>query len=362
MSIRILTTPAELQSADAWVKRCPEGNMWQAGEWRSYQESLGRKVRIYACFSDDSAIVALASVVIDSTAFGLSTWEIPRGPAFAGSGERVVGSLLAKIIEDAKKEQCLCLYFSPMHSLPAIRYPLTISPRHIHPQATRVIDLTQSESDILAQMHPKGRYNITLAKKHGVEVAEGSGSDIDAFYTLLVGTGGRDGFKISQKSHYARFLSDLRGSFLLLAKHENRPIAGLLGVEWPSRPSPLPVRQAGPPPLPAGEGWRSAAAESRGEGPTGIYYYGASSYEHRSLMAPYLLQWEAMRRSKARGCHTYDLLGISADKAPPDDPWWGITDFKRKFGGTVVTYPQEQEIVLRPVMKAALEWKRKVVG
>lgn len=334
MDIRLLTTPAELASADAWVKQCELGKLWQAGEWKKYQESLGKKVRIYACFSDNSMIDAIAQVIIDTTAFGLSTWEIPRGPVFAGSDERVVGSLLAKIIEDAKKEQCICLYFSPIHSLPAIRYPLSISPRHIQPQATRIIDITKSEEEILAGMHPKGRYNITLAKKHGV-VVEACGAhvspeqNIDAFYALLQGTGGRDGFVVSQKSHYTRFLSDLTGSFLLLAKHEDRPIAGLLGVEWNG---------------------------------TAVYYYGASSYAHRSLMAPYLLQWEAIRRSKGHGCHTYDLLGISPDKAPPNDPWWGITDFKRKFGGTVVTYPQEQMMVLRPVMKAALDWKRKIVG
>ena len=326
MSIRILTTPAELQSADAWVKTCPQGNVWQAGEWRSYQESLGKKVRMYACFSDNSTIEAIALVIIDTTTFGLSTWEIPRGPLVSPGAS--ANELVTHILDDAKKEKCLALYLSPQSPVHA-NESFAPSTKHVQPQATRVIDLTKSEEEILAGMHPKGRYNIMLAKKHGVTVTEGSGNDIDAFYALLEGTGGRDGFIISQKSHYARFLSDLRGSFLILAKHENRPIAGLLGVEWNG---------------------------------TAIYYYGASAYEHRSLMAPYLLQWEAMRRSKAHGCHTYDLLGISPDKAPPNDPWWGITDFKRKFGGTVVTYPAEQAIVLRPVMKAALEWKRKILG
>jgi lipid II:glycine glycyltransferase (peptidoglycan interpeptide bridge formation enzyme) len=94
---------------------------------------------------------------------------------------------------------------------------------------------------------------------------------------------------------------------------------------------------------------------------TGIYYYGASSYEHRNLMAPYLLQWEAMRLCKKSGCDHYDLLGISAPDSV-DDPWAGISDFKRKFGGTVITYPPEQTLVLRPMVKRALGLKRKLLG
>lgn len=178
-------------------------------------------------------------------------------------------------------------------------------------------------------MHSKGRYNITLAKKHGIEVTEGTSKDIPAFYELLQSTGGRDGFKISQKSHYTRFLERLPQSFILMAIHAGKPISGLIGVQWHD---------------------------------TAFYYYGASSYEHRNLMAPYLLQWEAMQRSKTRGCARYDLLGISPENAPTNDPWQGISDFKRKFGGEVVTYPAEQMLILRPILRQALEMKRKVLG
>ncbi len=178
-------------------------------------------------------------------------------------------------------------------------------------------------------MHPKGRYNINVAKKHGIEIRKGAISDIDSFYGLLQGTGTRDAFRISQKSHYTRFLSELKGSFIMMAEHQGKAVAGLMGVIWNG---------------------------------TGIYYYGASSYEHRHLMAPYLLQWEAMKYCKQEGCTKYDLLGISPDNAAANDPWAGITDFNRKFGGPVVTYPPEQMMVMRPFIKSAIEWKRRIVG
>jgi len=39
-----------------------------------------------------------------------------------------------------------------------------------------------------------------------------------------------------------------------------------------------------------------------------IYYYGASGNTHRNLMAPYLLQWSAIRIAKDRKSKLYDFL------------------------------------------------------
>jgi lipid II:glycine glycyltransferase (peptidoglycan interpeptide bridge formation enzyme) len=305
--------------------------LWQSPAWADYQRALGREVRTYGMengkWKMENDTCAAALVVIDRTKGGFCTWEIPRGPLW--TSEVALQKLLEQIILDAKQDRCIALYLSPTQPFSIFNFQFSISHRHIHPQATRIIDLTQSEDDILAQMHPKGRYNIGVARKHGIEVREGTEKDIDGFYNLLTGTGGRDGFRISKKSHYSRFLSDLEGSFLLIAERQGKPIAGLLGVRWNT---------------------------------TGIYYYGASSYEDRQLMTPYLLQWEAMRKCKADGCLTYDLFGVSPKPAPKNDPWIGISDFKRKFGGTVIAYPPEQMIILKPMVKAMLDLKRKILG
>ena len=73
------------------------------------------------------------------------------------------------------------------------------------------------------------------------------------------------------------------------------------------------------------------------------YFYGASNDEERNRMPTYLLQWEAMRWAKARGCSEYDLWGIpDADEealeagfASRSDGLWGVYRFKRGFGGTI---------------------------
>jgi lipid II:glycine glycyltransferase (peptidoglycan interpeptide bridge formation enzyme) len=93
-----------------------------------------------------------------------------------------------------------------------------------------------------------------------------------------------------------------------------------------------------------------------------IYYYGASASAGRELMAPYALQWAAMRQAKALGATSYDLLGIAPPGTGPMHPWAGISDFKRKFGGTLVTYLPERQITLRPLTHAALQAKRRWLG
>ena len=67
------------------------------------------------------------------------------------------------------------------------------------------------------------------------------------------------------------------------------------------------------------------------------YLYGMSREAHRDKMPNYLLQWEAIKRSKAAGCTTYDLWG-APDEFVETDPLWGVYRFKEGLGGTVHRY------------------------
>ena len=66
-----------------------------------------------------------------------------------------------------------------------------------------------------------------------------------------------------------------------------------------------------------------------------FYLYGMSREAHREKMPNYLLQWEAMKRAKARGCTSYDLWG-APDEFNESDSMWGVYRFKEGLGGQVV--------------------------
>ena len=323
MHTRTLHWPQEQELYKQWIESSAPENLWQSSNWVNVQEALGREVRMYI-IEEEEQIIASALVVIDTTMFGLSTWEIPRGPIWNGD-EQVAIKLLEFIVADAKKERCMRMYISPFKS---IEVPKQWKPsnRLVHPTHTIQLDLTLDEEELLQQMKPKGRYNCKVATKHGVTV--GQSTDATAFAQLHATTGSRNTFVTPNNNTYQRFIDVINGSFLLYAYHPDttEPIAGLIGVC---------------------------------QGNLGIYYYGASNHVYRSSMAPYALQQAAITHCKAAGCTVYDLFGI----APPNEPkhpWHGITSFKEKFGGTTVTIAPEQQMILKPVSHALLALKRRL--
>jgi len=202
--------------------------------------------------------------------------------------------------------------------LPTTNYQLPT--QTYQPTDTLEIDLTLSEEEILAQMKQRGRRGIKAATKAGVYIEfipQGHFTDEDLadWWRLSQDTTGRDGFSGHEKSYYRKLLSTLtHESVLFFATLNNQ---------------------------------RIAAAISTFCGDKAIYYFGASTSDRElnKLKAPTLLQWEMMKYGKAKGCKTYDFLGI----APEDEPkhaYAGITQFKNGFGGYRRTYSPGREVVL----------------
>jgi peptidoglycan pentaglycine glycine transferase (the first glycine) len=181
----------------------------------------------------------------------------------------------------------------------------------IQPARTILVDLRGTEDELLARMKPKTRYNIRLAGRHEVTVSPSE--DIAAFARLMDTTGLRDSFAVHSEAYYRAAYAAFaphRTVELLLALYRGEPISGLMVFAHGHR------------------AW---------------YLYGASSNLHREMMAPYLLQWEAMHWARARGCGEYDLWGIpdagenelETQFADRQDGLWGVYRFKRGFGGRV---------------------------
>ncbi len=278
-------------------------SLWQHPFWEKFQKSIERETWMIK----NTGVQAL--LVKHKMPFSFSWIEIPRGPLFENRDD------LLKLLEDirvlSKKEKAIFVRMSSYQELPI---SLKETDFDHHPQTSLVIDLNLIEDEILKQMKPKGRYNIKVARKHNVEIKESS--DLENFYSLLEKTSGRDGFFIHSKNYYQKLLESIpQHAQLLLAHYDGNVIAGGIFIyldEW------------------------------------GIYYYGASDHQYRKVMAPYLLQWEAMKNAKKRGCHYYDFLGI-APNDHSDHPWAGVTQFKTKFGGKVYSYPKAKDLVLRPI-------------
>jgi lipid II:glycine glycyltransferase (peptidoglycan interpeptide bridge formation enzyme) len=81
-------------------------------------------------------------------------------------------------------------------------------------------------------------------------------------------------------------------------------------------------------------------------------------------MPTYLLQWEAMRWARERGCTEYDLWGVpDADEdvlennfSTRSDGLWGVYRFKRGFGGELRRTVGAWDRVYNPELYTAYRW------
>ena len=176
---------------------------------------------------------------------------------------------------------------------------------------TVLIDLSPTEEEILARMKQKTRYNIRLATKKGVTVRVGTSADWTMLYKMYAETSVRDGFAIRDENYYKtvwKIFSLQPSSFILpfaeplIAEVDGEPVAAIFVFYFAKR---------------------------------AYYVYGMSSVNHRNKMPTYLLQWEAMKRAKERGCTVYDLWG-APEVFDESDSMWGVFRFKEGLGGEVV--------------------------
>jgi lipid II:glycine glycyltransferase (peptidoglycan interpeptide bridge formation enzyme) len=88
-------------------------------------------------------------------------------------------------------------------------------------------------------------------------------------------------------------------------------------------------------------------------GDTAIYLHGASSNENRNVMAPFLLQWQAILDAKEKGFSKYDFGGVKTGNS--SNSWAGITQFKTGFSLKTkpLVFPGSYDIIINPRKYAA---------
>lgn len=193
------------------------------------------------------------------------------------------------------------------------------SPQQIQFENTVWIDLEPDEETLLANMKQRTRYKVRLAEKKGVAVRMGTPADFEMLTEMYQETSARDGFLIRPPEYYMdvwnRYYED-GILFPLIAEVEGEAVAAVMIFIV---------------------------------GETARYVYGMSRDLHREKMPNYLLQWEAIRLAKAKGCKIYDLWG-APDTFDESDRMWGVYQFKRGLGGRVVITPGAYDLPLKPLL------------
>lgn len=275
----------------------------QSPEWERFQKILGRKTWR-----------AAGNLVIEhKLPYGFTYLYSPR-PGEINEG------FLSEVADIAAKEKNIFLKIDPDMEASGLQQKLGVPSDPLQPPKTLIVDISKSEDELLSAMHEKTRYNIRLADRKGVLVVNFMRTtfreDFDVFWKMLQNTASRGGFYIHERKHYENLLQIKTRDFsneLFFARYQKKTLAAvMINFYYPSG--------------------------------TATYLHGASSREHKEVMASYLLHWQVLLEAKKRGFKFYDFWGVDEKK------WPGLTRFKRGFGGGEVVYPKSIDIVFRPFM------------
>ncbi len=339
-----MPTPTMTTTAAAWDSALLQhgGHLLQSWKWGEFKSRHGwQPERIHVQTPGGEAFAQ----VLFRARGPVSIGYCPRGPLVIGNAAEVWPVLRKAIDKVARKRRAITVILEPDKEFVApgqlAGTGLKPGPEHNQPSRTVIVPLDPDDV-MLGNMHQKTRYSVRLAMRRGVELEFADPRDpqaIDAYYGLLEDTANRNEFAVHSRKYYEDFL-DVFGddAVFVFAHYEGNLCAVVIAAAF---------------------------------GISGTYMYGASSTVHRGHGAAFLLQFEAMKWARDKGCESYDLWGIpkedpesvtSDDKSSiagtKGDDWRGIYRFKTGFGGSIVNFPDTLEREYIP----GLPWLARKLG
>ena len=295
---------------DALTGTTPDTGFMQGTAWAHFKRAEGYTVQRYGWFPGDSeALRGGATVYTYPAGANQPAFAVcPQGPVLPWSDDpqatrAALRALLGAVQNDFP--DAIGLRVEP--PLPAPR-PSVLrnwqrAPLDLAPVQTLVLDIAQSDENLLSWMHPKGRYNLRLSGRHGVAVRSSEEMrDLRPFYDLFAGTARRQ-----------EFFAEPYGFFLNLG-----------ATLFPRRAARLFFAHR--------DGATLAAALVVFHGDRATYLYGGSSLDQRPTMPCYALHHAIITYAREQGGREYDWWGCDPF-GQAGHPYAGFSQFKRQWGG-----------------------------
>ncbi len=323
------------------ISGIPGASLLQTSQWAEIKARVGWEAYPKLWKRDDGSAEAAALILkrpinLGPLRTGMNFLYVPRGPLMDWNNAELRERVLRDLASFGREQNAIFIKIDPdvptgfgqpdteeYRDNPAGQQLLSYyrkngwvhSPQQIQFANSVWINTDPSEEELLANMKQRTRYKVRLSEKKGVSVRRGTPDDFDAIADLYAVTSARDGFLIRDKAYYLEVWKRFYAADML---------------------TPL---------IAEVEGQMIAAVMIFVTGDTARYVYGMSGPDHREKMPNYLLQWEAIRLAKEKGCKTYDLWG-APDVFTEDDRMWGVYQFKRGLGGYVVLTPGAWDLPL----------------
>lgn len=293
----------------------------QSWEWGQFRINLGTKLKRYGIYENGKL----------KTAFHLSFHKIPFTSLFVGylaKGPIPDKDLKQALMQIGKEENCAFIKVEPNIETGQenkIDKSFKKSPKPHFTKYNYVIDLEESEEELLKKMHPKFRYNIKVAEKHKVSVQFRTDDEAFEIYLKLF-------FETCQRQNYFGHDRNYHTQIWQILKKEKLARVALAFYTPPETKKLICLNA-----------WMLVNFHN-----TLYYPYGGSSAEYKNVMATNLTCWETIKFGQKNNLKYFDLWGAAAPDAPDSDPYKGFTRFKAGTGARLVEYIDTYDLVFNP--------------
>ncbi len=308
MNIKEITNKLQWEN---FISQNSEETFLHSWNWGEFNKNTGEKIWRIGIFESDE-LQAAALVIKVVARRGLFLF-VPQGPII-NKKLKVENRKLLELFFDylkklGRKEKVGFIRISPIlkntseNSDIFKSFGFRNAPIHMmHPETTWLLDITKSDDEIFKGMRKTHRNLIRRAGRDGIEIVQGADEKyLKSFYEIHMETVKRHKFIPFSYDYIKEEINSFKNDNqinIFSAKYKNEIISSAIIVFY---------------------------------GNQAFYHHGASSSKYSKIPASYLVLWEAIKEAKKRGKEIFNFYGIVENK--PKHPWFGLSKFKKGFGG-----------------------------
>ncbi len=387
-------TIKKIENQIVWQKFFDENcnqSFLHSWQWGEFQKSLNYDILRLGIYEKNN-LQAISQIIKLKTKRGKFLF-IPHGPIikvkssklnpavreWRGKVKSYLKTLIKYLITISKKEGFDFIRIAPIiENTPENQkifkdLGFKTAPIYMHAETTWVLSLAnKTEDELLASMRKTHRYLIKKAYRDGVTIEKTTNPEaLNIFYKIYQQTVIREKFKPFSyqyiKKEFEAF-NKSKNCLIFLAKITNltdfnrfQPV-----LTDSNRLQLLSTGFNKFQPISTNFNYLASALIIFTKN-AAFYHQGASI--HTKIPVTYLLQWEAIKEAKKRGCQFYNFWGIydeNSNRTPKS--WQGLTLFKTGFGGQKLSFLPTQDYIISPkyyltwLWEKFLMWKRMKVS
>lgn len=315
----------EITDKNLWEKfvlsRGPKSFL-QSWNWGEVNRLCGAKI-IRLGFKNDGKLVGVSLLIKEDAKRG-PHFVIPGGPILDWKDKKLINLFIKTIKELGKKEKVWFIRVRPElldtedSRILFEKLGFVSAPMHLNAENTWVLDIRGTEEQILSSMRKTTRYLVKRSQKEGLELIKSDNPDTSKLiYDLQAETAKRHGFVGFSKDLFRKeieiFAKD-KAAHVFICKKGKRSLAAAIIIFY---------------------------------GDTAYYHFSGSISDHLKIPFSYFLQWEVIKEAKRRGINFYNFWGVAPDNNPKHR-FYGVTLFKKGFGGTQIDWLHARDLPIAP--------------